>query len=342
MRATAVPDLSSYSYSGTGYVTSDANMNVAQWFDYAPYGSVIASTNTGTTKAGRQYIGQFTDDSGLSYLNARFYNSRQGQFLTEEPIFLALGDANGIGQLSGQDQQTYLSDPQQLNSTSYGRSNPITKKDTNGKQYTDVGGAFTVPIYGVPVGPTGGVQFTANGDAYVYLGVGVSLRPGPSGSIMYSPSGSPSEGWSGSINVFPPGARGIGGQGGYSLDSTGKFVRSGEFGIGTQGFGGSIVYTVSLANLLNELGGPLQNVTTPMTYYSVGMLSSSLPSSVIQGGTTYYRNSSGLLSTTPQSTPTQAAPNSPSGGGGGYGTPGTVYTNFVPGNAHSACGTLCQ
>ena len=46
--------------------------NVAQWFDYAPYGSVIASTNTGQAAAARGYIGQFSDQSGLSYLNARY------------------------------------------------------------------------------------------------------------------------------------------------------------------------------------------------------------------------------------------------------------------------------
>jgi hypothetical protein len=46
---------------------SDSSMNVAQTFDYAPYGSVIATTNTGTTKAARPYIGQFTDDSGLTH-----------------------------------------------------------------------------------------------------------------------------------------------------------------------------------------------------------------------------------------------------------------------------------
>ena len=34
--------------------------NVAQWFDYAPYGSVIASSNTGQTVAARGYIGQFS------------------------------------------------------------------------------------------------------------------------------------------------------------------------------------------------------------------------------------------------------------------------------------------
>jgi len=32
---------------GSTNVTSDDTMNLAQWFDYAPYGSVIATTNTG-------------------------------------------------------------------------------------------------------------------------------------------------------------------------------------------------------------------------------------------------------------------------------------------------------
>jgi hypothetical protein len=229
---------------------------------------------------------------------------------------------------------------QQVNSTSYGRDNPITRKDTTGKQFTDVGGAYTVPVYGVPVGPTGGVQFTPNGDAYVYLGVSVALKPGPSGSIMFSPTGSPSEGWSGSVSGF---YQGLGGQGAYTLDSNGKLIPSKEYGVGTQGFGGSVVYTMSLGKLLNELGGPLQNVTTPMTYYSVGTLSSSLPSYVVQGGTTYYRNSSGLLSGTPQSAPPQqGGTNGSSSGGAGYGSPNTAYTNFVPGNTHSACGTLCK
>jgi RHS repeat-associated protein len=73
---------------GSTNVTSDANGNLAQWFDNAPYGSVLASENTGTTTAARQYIGQFTDSSGLSYLNARYYNPSQGQFTSEDPGIL--------------------------------------------------------------------------------------------------------------------------------------------------------------------------------------------------------------------------------------------------------------
>jgi RHS repeat-associated protein len=119
MRATAAPDLSSYSYSGTGYVTSDANMNVAQWFDYAPYGSVIATANTGQTTAGRQFEGLFNDATNLVYSNARYLNPSQGQFITQDPIFW--------------NTQQNIQDPQSLNSYSYSEDNPIVKSDPSGK-----------------------------------------------------------------------------------------------------------------------------------------------------------------------------------------------------------------
>jgi len=47
--------------------------------------------------------------------------------------------------------------------------------------------------------------------------------------------------------------------------------------------------------------------------------------------------------TAPQSSAAVSAPQpSPSGGTSGYGSPGSVYTNFVAPNAHTACGTLCK
>ena len=106
---------------GSTNVTSDASGTLAQWFDYAPYGSVIASSNTGTTTAARGYIGQYYDATGLNYLNARYYNGAQGQFTSEDPVFL--------GNPSGQN----LSDPQSLNSYSYSENDPIIKEDPSGK-----------------------------------------------------------------------------------------------------------------------------------------------------------------------------------------------------------------
>ncbi len=120
---------------GSVQATSDAGGNLAQYFNYAPFGSVLSSSNTGTTTVARQYIGQYFDSStNLIYDNARYYNPAQGQFLTEDPSFLAVGDASRVQQLALQQQNQLLADPQQLNSYSYGRDNPVTSKDTTGNQ----------------------------------------------------------------------------------------------------------------------------------------------------------------------------------------------------------------
>jgi RHS repeat-associated protein len=52
----------------------------------------------------RIFIGQFSDDSGLSYLNARYYSSDRGQFISQDPMFW--GKQN-------------LTNPQSFNSYSY-------------------------------------------------------------------------------------------------------------------------------------------------------------------------------------------------------------------------------
>jgi RHS repeat-associated protein len=99
--------------------------NLAQWFDNAPYGSLLASGSTGTTTVARQYIGQYSDTSGLDYLNARYYSPVQGQFISQDPVFL------------GNPSQQNLTDPQSMNSYSYSDDNPIVKSDPTGKCLED-------------------------------------------------------------------------------------------------------------------------------------------------------------------------------------------------------------
>ena len=135
-------------YLGSTNVVTDQNDNLVQTLDYFPYGATRVSVATSTNEK-RKYIDQFSDDSGLSYLNARYYNPSQGQFTSEEPIFLSIGDPSQVKQLSKQDQQSYLSDPQLLNSYSYGRDNPITRKDPTGKSPLILGGAIAGAFYGV-------------------------------------------------------------------------------------------------------------------------------------------------------------------------------------------------
>jgi RHS repeat-associated protein len=116
---------------GSTDVVTDQNQNVVQTLDYYPYGATRISVAT-STRERRQFIGQFTDDSSLSYLNARYMDPSRGQFLSQEQIYLALGDRDRAQQLAERVQQAYLSDPQRLNMYSYGKDNPIGNKDTSG------------------------------------------------------------------------------------------------------------------------------------------------------------------------------------------------------------------
>lgn len=121
--------------------TSGAGMET---LDYYPYGGIRVD-NKASSYGGskRKYIGQLYDaGTGLNYLNARYQNPAQGQFLSEDPVFLGVPN-----------QQT-ISDPQSLNAYSYSEDNPITKSDPNGRagfalddpfsQILSLG-AFTVP-----------------------------------------------------------------------------------------------------------------------------------------------------------------------------------------------------
>jgi RHS repeat-associated protein len=111
-------------------VVTNASGTVEQTLDYFPYGGTRISIGQNPTS--RQYIGQFADQSNLDYLQARYMNPTQGQFISQDPVFLAVGDPTQIQQLIQQDQQKLLSDPQQMNSYSYARNNPIVNKDPNG------------------------------------------------------------------------------------------------------------------------------------------------------------------------------------------------------------------
>jgi RHS repeat-associated protein len=116
---------------GSTNVVTDENANLVQTLDYYPYGGTRISAATSTNEA-RKFIGQFADTTGLDYFNARYYASDRGQFITEDPSFLSVGDPNQVKQVTGRDQQAFLGDPQLANSYNYGRDNPIAQKDANG------------------------------------------------------------------------------------------------------------------------------------------------------------------------------------------------------------------
>jgi RHS repeat-associated protein len=304
---------------GSTAVTSDSNGSLAQSFDYAPYGSVLASTNTGTTAAARQYIGQFADASGLSYLNARYYDSSRGQFLAQDPVFL------------GNPSQENLTDPQSLNSYSYSDDNPIVKSDPNGKQLASLAASYgTGYLLGGETGPF---------DIVVGTAIGTGLFIATNSSLNYEPSAP------GYPQVFQESI----GQG-YNTDPEfrgdpppgwwGKIVKTG-ITVGLSTLAANELANSDLQNDINQIGSTLaarrdnlpsptmvNNLGFPQTSYNSGYLTTSefhtacgalcaapqtpvvssggsgsgggsLPATVSQGGATYYRNSSGLLSTAP-------------------------------------------
>jgi len=152
----------SYDWSSTRYflpdhlnstnVLTDASGTLIEALDYYPYGSTRISQTTGGFNEQKQYVGQYQDaETNLNYLQNRYYNSANGQFLSEDPSFLAIGTPKlteiwnrvnadkdqvfGSGRKLNDQQalQQFLSDPQLMNSYGYGRDNPIINKDPTGE-----------------------------------------------------------------------------------------------------------------------------------------------------------------------------------------------------------------
>jgi RHS repeat-associated protein len=110
---------------GSTNAVTDQNGSLVQLMDYYPYGATRIATSTYPTNEKRQYIGQFSDaQTNLNYLMSRYYDGQRGQFVSQDPVFWE--------DPKGQD----LRNPQSLNSYSYANDNPITGKDTDGRQVT--------------------------------------------------------------------------------------------------------------------------------------------------------------------------------------------------------------
>ena len=140
-------------------VVSNSSANADQLYAYYPFGAARVSEKNGSFTEQRQYIGdEFDSNSNLNYLNNRYYNSGQGQFISQDPIF------------TGPASQQNLQDPQSLNAYSYSEDNPIVRSDPTGKLtasglFKDINGAISNLLYAVglydplangytPVGPS--------------------------------------------------------------------------------------------------------------------------------------------------------------------------------------------
>ncbi|MFA5793021.1 MAG: RHS repeat-associated core domain-containing protein [Candidatus Gracilibacteria bacterium] len=113
---------------GSISVITDEDGAVSELLDYYPYGTerlhsgATAGSGAPDDSIAKTYIGEYSDDdSGLSYLNARYYDPARGQFLSEDPA-----------QLDGRIMKI-LADPQSLNFYAYSRGNPVMFVDPNGE-----------------------------------------------------------------------------------------------------------------------------------------------------------------------------------------------------------------
>lgn len=131
---------------GSTNVITGENGPVISNRDYLPYGSV--RVESGDVSLARGYIGEFEERNNLSYLNARFYQSDRGQFLSQDPAVVNV-------------DPTLLSDPQQLNMYSYARGNPLAFRDRDGKKVELV----TRPVFSDSVGAHAFVLITNTASA---------------------------------------------------------------------------------------------------------------------------------------------------------------------------------
>jgi RHS repeat-associated protein len=135
---------------GSTNVVTNASGTVVQTLDYYPYGSTRISS--GSNVQDRKYIGQFSDQSGLLYLQARYQDPQRGQFLSQDPVFWSTSQK--------------LDKPQTLNSYSYANGNPITNKDADGRDALGISVGF---------GAEGGLGFFAG----FQMSAGVTLVYNP-------------------------------------------------------------------------------------------------------------------------------------------------------------------
>lgn len=114
--AHAQPGKVTYVYTdaqGTPIAEADANGNITATFDYRPYGRQAL----GSPPVGPGYTGHVNDpDTGLIYMQARYYDVSSGHFLSPDPIAPSTGNLFNFGR--------YV----------YANNNPVLNVDPDGRQ----------------------------------------------------------------------------------------------------------------------------------------------------------------------------------------------------------------
>ena len=189
------------------------------------------------------------ESSNLNYLNSRYYSSDRGLFLSQDPVFLAIGNPGQVRQLTQQEQQEILFDPQLLNSYNYGRNNPLRYKDPE-DQWVELSVSVVIPGRSF----SAGLRFDWNGIDYFMSG-GVGYGAGGGIELAWAPGIELSHRREASVGLNAQYAEGVGGrltQNIFTYDpETKKLIPNGDpIGAIMLGAGGG-------GSVQNELSAPV-------------------------------------------------------------------------------------
>ncbi len=153
--AVEVYDVHNDHLAGSSVVTNSSGTK-EELMDYYPYGNIRLDEKQGAFEEKRKFIGEEYDaETGLNYLNARYYSSGIGRFVSQDIMHLTMGAGFNA-----------TSDPQGLNSYSYGRNNPVVYSDQTGNSAVmalPFLPAVAIPVIAIPYVPA------------VVLGIGGAL-----------------------------------------------------------------------------------------------------------------------------------------------------------------------
>ncbi len=115
---------------GSVDVVLDEEGEVVERRDYLPYGQeryVHEELNAPDTAQG--FTGKELDDeTGLNYYMTRYYDSDVGRFIQPDPLLLR------IDQMTEDERNEFLSNPQNLNAYTYAKNNPVKYVDPDGEE----------------------------------------------------------------------------------------------------------------------------------------------------------------------------------------------------------------
>lgn len=112
----------------------DTDHTIEQFIDYYPYGEKsINEQGTKNFNTDYTHTGNITDDTGLIYRNARYYDPNTGRFISKDPVAEYLGNPAQFKAMTSMPFINYLTEPQAHNTYSYALNNPMRYEDRNGE-----------------------------------------------------------------------------------------------------------------------------------------------------------------------------------------------------------------